>query len=272
MARVAAGTALLTTTAALVGEALFFAGVATPLVGSYGDLLPGNYARVQAGLPHPNLLASFCIFAWGVTARGSAALSPRLLGVTRAALLIAAGLTFSRGILALLLTILVARATTPGRRRAALAFALVAVVVFVTLGVRAIAVDPAQPLDARLLSATSSRWQAFASSLDTLRARPWTGVGPSASPGLKEGMPFDAHFTPLNVAATLGLPALVAFLAIPALLWRHRTRPTDLATWGALAGMGLDALGQDVEDFRHLWVLFGLAAAPRHANSLITPK
>jgi hypothetical protein len=25
--------------------------------------------------------------------------------------------------------------------------------------------------------------------------------------------------------------------------------------------MGLDALAQDVEDFRHLWILFGLADA-----------
>jgi hypothetical protein len=25
-------------------------------------------------------------------------------------------------------------------------------------------------------------------------------------------------------------------------------------------GLGLDALASDVEDFRHLWVLFGLAA------------
>ena len=31
----------------------------------------------------------------------------------------------------------------------------------------------------------------------------------------------------------------------------------------ALAGLGLDALGQDVEDFRHLWVAFGIAARRR---------
>ena len=28
-----------------------------------------------------------------------------------------------------------------------------------------------------------------------------------------------------------------------------------------LAGLGLDALVSDVEDFRHLWVAFGLAGA-----------
>ena len=49
------------------GLALFYAGVETPLVGGYGDLLPSrSYARVQAGLYHPNLLARYCIFAAAV--------------------------------------------------------------------------------------------------------------------------------------------------------------------------------------------------------------
>jgi hypothetical protein len=89
---------------------------------------------------------------------------------------------------------------------------------------------------------------------------------------LREGVPCDAHFTPLNVAATLGLPALAAFLAIPVLLWRGRVRPADLATWGGLAGIGLDALAQDVEDFRHLWVLFGLASRREKSCSSCTQK
>ncbi|MGH9938924.1 MAG: hypothetical protein ACREAM_22005, partial [Blastocatellia bacterium] len=38
-------------------------------------------------------------------------------------------------------------------------------------------------------------------------------------------------------------------------------RPSDLAIWGGLAGLGLDALAQDVEDFHHLWVMIGLASA-----------
>ena len=62
-----------------------------------------------------------------------------------------------------------------------------------------------------------------------------------------DGQPFDAHCTPLNVAATLGLPALAGFALIPFALWRSRSRPLDRATWGMLAGLALDALGQDVE-------------------------
>jgi small-conductance mechanosensitive channel len=75
------------------------------------------------------------------------------------------------------------------------------------------------------------------------------------------GQPFRAHLTPLNVAATLGLPALVALSVFVALLWRERRRPTDVAIWSGLAGLALDALAQDVEHFRHVWILLGLAAA-----------
>jgi len=265
MARVTAATMLATATAALAGQVLFWMGIATPLIGSYGDLLPGAYARAQAGLGHPNLLASYCVFAWGVLARGSGSLSPRVRRLTSAALLVTAGLTFSRGILALLLAMLVGRATSAALRRLALGFALAAATLIIFLSVLNVALDPTRPLDARIAEGPSSRGGALASSLETLMARPLTGAGPGRSPGSKDGVPFDAHFTPLNVAATLGLPALLAFLAIPWLLWRDRRRPSDLALWGALAGIGLDALAQDVEDFRHLWILFGLAAAERRA-------
>jgi hypothetical protein len=30
-----------------------------------------------------------------------------------------------------------------------------------------------------------------------------------------------------------------------------------------LAGFALESLGHDVEDFRHVWIALGLAAAPR---------
>ena len=48
------------------------------------------------------------------------------------------------------------------------------------------------------------------------------------------------HLTPLNVAATLGLPALLGLAFAVFALWCARARPTDLATWGMLAGLGLD--------------------------------
>ena len=84
--RTIAATSLLTALAALVGVVLSGFGMITPLVGTCGDLLPGPLSRAQAGFPHPNLLASYCVFAYGVVAREDSGLSPRLAPVVVAAL------------------------------------------------------------------------------------------------------------------------------------------------------------------------------------------
>ena len=103
-----------------------------------------------------------------------------------------------------------------------------------------------------------NRREAFVTSLTTLEHHPLFGIGPGALPGLNAGAPFRAHFTPLNVAATLGLPALCALIAMFVLLWPSRRRPTDVALWSALAGVCIDGLAQDIDHFRHVWVLIGL--------------
>jgi hypothetical protein len=80
---------------------------------------------------------------------------------------------------------------------------------------------------------------------------------------VNRGLPFRAHFTPLNVAATMGLPALAALVFLVVVLWRERRRPTPIATWSGLAGLAIDGLAQDIEHFRHVWVMVGLADADR---------
>jgi hypothetical protein len=65
------------------------------------------------------------------------------------------------------------------------------------------------------------------------------------------------------VAATLGIPAVGLLTLLVVVLWRGRRRPTPKATWSGLAGLGIDGLGQDIEHFRHLWVLLGIADAER---------
>jgi hypothetical protein len=259
--RTVAATALLVSVVAVAGGLLASAGVTTPLVGVYGDLLPGAYARAQAGFIHPNLLASFCVFAAGVVGREDAGLGARQRRLVTAALAVTVTLTFSRAILAFVLALVVRGADTRARRRRAALFAVLVVAAIVSLSAFNLALDPTRPLAARLLEEPSHRAQAFATATLTLRAHPWFGLGPGASPGRVDGQPFDAHCTPLNVAATLGLPALAGFALIPFALWRSRSRPLDRATWGMLAGLALDGLGQDVEDFRHLWIAFGLADA-----------
>ena len=260
--QVVAWTSLAVGAAAVAGVFLFLAGRPTPLVGSYGDLLPGAYVRAQAGLPHPNLLASYCIFASAVVAHRDASLPAALRRVTQTLLALTVMFTFSRALLGFVLAFLVRRAVTPGRRRLAAAWALTSVAVLALLVHVNVALDPTRPWELSVQAGPSSRQEAAVTAAETLASRPWFGCGPACSPGRRAGLPFDAHLTPLNVAATLGLPALAFFTALPVLLWRARSRPTDRATWGLLAGLAVDALGQDVEDFRHLWIAFGLAAAP----------
>ena len=65
----------------------------------------------------------------------------------------------------------------------------------------------------------------------------------------------------------MGIPALLVLIAFLAVIWRDRSRPTNRATWGGLAGLGVDGLGQDIEHFRHVWVLIGLAWAQSRSTT-----
>jgi small-conductance mechanosensitive channel len=61
----------------------------------------------------------------------------------------------------------------------------------------------------------------------------------------------------------MGLPALAALIFLVVVLWRERRRPTSIATWSGLIGLAIDGLAQDIEHFRHVWVMVGLADAER---------
>jgi len=256
-----AATSLTTSAAALAGVLLFHAGFPTPLVSHHGDLVPGHYARARAGLPLPNLLASYCIFALGAVSSARASLPRPLRRLTQGALALTVTLTMARGILGFAAAALFGLATTPRRTRVAWVWVAFTTLLLGGLTVWNVALDPTHPTRIHLLDEPSSRRAAAVSSFETAVGSPLVGRGPGTLPGMRSGWACDAHLTPLNIAATLGTPAALAFLAIPVLLWRDRQRPTDWALWGALVGIGLDALAQDVEDFRHVWVLFGLVGA-----------
>jgi hypothetical protein len=154
-------------------------------------------------------------------------------------------------------------ATTPARRRFAWGLGAVLVLAMIGFTVVNLTFQPLRPWELQVRPGPSVRLQSATTSLETLAAHPVVGSGLGSSPGRRGSLAFDAHLTPLNVAATLGLPALAGLAFAVLCLWRARARPTDLATWGMLAGMALDGLGQDVEDFRHVWIALGLADAGR---------
>jgi hypothetical protein len=259
-------TSLLTAVAAIVGVGLSATGRITPLVGTCGDLLPGPLTRAQAGFAHPNLLGSYCIFASGVVAWQENGLPRWLRRIVQVALTATVILAFSRALLGFALAAAIRAATTPGRRTAVKALAAVLIVAMAALTFVWVTFPVAQPWKPELRSGPSPRLEATTTSFETLGEHPLFGAGPGSSPGRRDTRPFDAHLTPLNVAATLGIPALLGFLLVPLALWRARHRPTDLALWGILAGFALDGLGQDVEDFRHLWLALGLTDADREES------
>jgi hypothetical protein len=269
-------TTLAAVAAAIAGLLLHYAGIDTALVGTYGDLSPGAYARVEAAFWHPNGFASWLVFASAVCAQPDA-LDRRLRRVVRIAFAVGVVLTFSRSILAYGLAVLIRCVRSRGLVAAA---AIVAAGIVVVLTFTHLSISPLHPLATHTLAGESPRQQAIESSLRTVREHPLTGVGPDAHPAIvnQDGAigPLDTHFTPLNIAATLGLPALAAFTAIIILLCRNR--PRDRALWSAMAGMALDALASDIEDFRHLWVLFGLcdqrsadSTSPASSDSPVPP-
>jgi hypothetical protein len=268
--RVVTVTSLLVVGAALVGLALFYADVENSLVGGYGALVAStDYVRVQAALEHPALLGSYCIFASAVIAQGKDVLPRRLGQVAQIALAVTVVLTFSRAILGFALAVLIRFADTPRRRAVAAAAALACIAAMALLSFAAISLDPSHPFDLRVSTAHEPvRSQELTAAIDTAADHPLLGTGPGSLPGEAEGYGRrQAHNTPVGVAATLGIPALLILIAFLGLIWRDRSRPTNRATWGGLAGLGLDGLGQDVEHFRHVWVLIGLAWAQSRSTT-----
>ena len=258
--------ALLTAALAALGLALFYLDVDTRLTGVYGEqfIASDAYARVRAGFSTPPLLASYCIFAAAVMAMDSD-VPRRLRRATELSTAVVVLTTLSRAIVGFFVAMAI-RAAAARRTRAATALACLAaaaaVAVIAALTVGRLHLDPTRP---STLSYTvpdpGNRREAFVTSLEALGDRPLLGEGPGALTGENRGLPFRAHFTPLNVAATAGLPALVALATALVLLWLRRSRPTDVAIWSGFAGLAIDGLAQDIDHFRHVWVLIGLAAA-----------
>lgn len=269
---VIAVTALLSALAAWVGLVLFYCGIQTELIGTYGDLVVSPwYARMQAGTTNPNMLASFCIFAAAVVAQRDVALPHWLRRIAQMALGLTVLLTFSRSILTFALAVAIRRARTRVQKALVVAAAVACLALFGVLTIGNLSLNPARPTQTHWnWNEASDRWQGLMTSYQTLVARPWFGSGVGHDPGWRAGRPYTAHFTPLNLAATLGFPALLAFLAIFLSAWRTRLRPTEIAIWSGLAGLAVDAFVEDIEDFRHLWVLLGLAVlapTPQANNS-----
>jgi hypothetical protein len=272
MVFVVAALALLTGVLAVTGLGLFYLDVHTSLLSGYGDLAASDrYARVAAGFESAPLLASFCIFASAIVAQEGTPLPRWLRLLTQIVLSLLVIATLSRGVIAFFTAMAIRNAA--GRPASVLAKRLAvgavfgAVLLMASLTVGRLHIDPSRPSTASYeIRDPGPRRQTLVSGFETLADHPLVGKGPGSLVAESSGQPFRAHFTPLDVAATTGVPALLALTAIVVVLWRDRRRPTPVATWSGLLGLGIDGLGQDIEHFRHVWVLLGVADAQRAAD------
>jgi hypothetical protein len=267
---VVTGLSLITGALALVGLALFYADVHTSLIGHYGEQFVASkrYARVAAGFESPPLLASFCIFASAIVAQERGPLPRRLRVTTQVVLSLLVLSTLSRGAIGFFAAMAIrnaaARPASAAARRLAIGAVVGGVLLMAALTVGRLHLDPTRPETISYEAPDpGNRREAFVTGMETLGDHPLLGKGPGSLVAINQYEPFRAHFTPLNVAATTGIPALLVLVALFVSLWRERRRPTPIATWSGLLGLGIDGLGQDIEHFRHVWVLVGVADAQR---------
>jgi O-antigen ligase len=259
---------------AVLALCLFYGRVPTDLVWIYGDLAPSdNYARVAAGFHSAPLLGSYCIFASAVLADRASGIPSRVRAIAQVILLVLVVVTVSRALMGFLVAAAIRFAVargTPAARNLAIGAVVVSLLVAATLTVGRLNIDPSAPTSASysvLDTSDSPRLAAVETSGETVGDRPLVGSGPGSLAGESEGAGIRAHLTPLNVAATLGLPALAALAFAIGAIWHQRRRPTNIAIWSGLAGLGIDSLSQDTEHFRHVWIMLGLADADRREDT-----
>jgi hypothetical protein len=255
-----------------VALAAFYAGHETGLLGHYGDLAPSSgYARVRAGFASAPLLSSWCIAASAVLAWPRCELPRHWRVAGQLALGVVVVATISRAVLSFAAALVIRwAANSPDRTRAVAAGGTVAAVVAV-LALLTIGNLRTSPLSYDI-SDPGPRRETAIGAWDAVREHPLTGVRPGNDPAFVHGEHLRAHLTPLNVAGTAGIPAVAALAAMGVALWRGRRRPADVAIWSGVVALMIDGLAQDVEHFRHVWVLIGLAAVASWPDREVVSK
>ena len=250
----------------LIGLLVFYLGGSTPFEEPFSGYFKESdfYTRIDAGFYGPALLGSFCIFASAVISMPEGGISRRSQTWAQVALAMLVLSTLSRAVFAFALAIVIREAMIRGTERAhrfALAATAGTLAVIVALTVIPLSASPLRPESSR--EDTNPRLATLETSAEEFADSPLLGQGPGELTAEWQGDEFRAHLTPLNVAATIGIGGLAALTALVVILWRQRRRPANPAIWSGMAGLGVDALGQDAEHFRHVWIMFGLADADR---------
>jgi hypothetical protein len=212
-----------------------------------------------AGLQRVGLLAQLCVVPLCVLFVDGTQLLSKHRRWVRALLTVVLVATCTRTLLAMALALGWHRC-----KRAWMRIALIAALLLAAL--------TAARIDPQGRGRVGLRWRIAESAWSTFRTHPLTGVGPVGNVAMVSGASlgdvpraWDAHDTPLDVAARYGLPGFALLVATALLAWRQRGRlqPMDHALALAAIATAFDSLSVELADSRHVWLLMGLLAAGR---------
>ena len=250
-----------------IGVGLDLAGFHTPMAGLGGAF--STRLRIHGPCISPNMLASLCLVPWLAL---YAPTGRRLFkSGTRYLLLLFLSctllFTLSHALLAVALGVLLLRA------RKSKPWLITGVLLLLTLDFLSMRFHWTSAELGLAPSLTPGlRWIILGQAWHNVALNPIFGSGPDSLAAVVTGFPtpdspdtgLNAHCTPLAIAVTLGLPALLAFGGFIWLALRHafaKLKPTDEFTpvlIVACFAMLFDALTSDHQHGRHFWLLLGL--------------
>ena len=242
---------------------------------TFGSLPPGRYPRIRGPFMNANMACTWLLAALAVAISSGPA-----LGLSRNQLFTLIGLggassalTASPGLAGLFAGLAMSRSRLPHSLRLyALVLAIGGLAVMAlatTLLVRSTPagwrVEPA-PRASVWESAAETAASAFplGNGLGTEPANhSWT------SPAGELQLLTDAHQAYLSILAQLGMPGLVAWLALLAIAFLRARHEDPWLAVGIVAAVVIPSLSGSFEDARHLWVLVGMAAGSVPANRYV---
>ena len=293
------GTAV-TAIASVIGAALYYAGYDTPaanfLLFRFGSLPSGGYPRVNALFTNPNMACNFLNIGAVLT---FAAWRLNWIGKLKCCLLaavtgLAVLLTISPGIGGVILSLSIwfavsdQNALSQGSRRLILVMGIFAAVLFlaaasISLDTENTDVDLVIPV-INVKVEPSVRAVVWAAAFESFVRHPVTGVGTGIDAfrvrytvlSGERQLLTEAHNVWLNVADQAGFVGLIALILFCVYLWSatqftvstdDRQYVTAALSCVFVGGFLYQGLTGSFEDARHLWVVFGLMAAPRDGGS-----
>ena len=250
---------------AVAGAIAYYTGFDSPLLNVYGQLIRDDYPRVRGIMVGANMaafvIATGFLLLWFEPALIPCIRARRVIYIIGAIALL---FTFSRTLVALAVVLAggeLWRRGAPGWMRLAWVMASLAAAAALWISIRyQVVLNPLEPWMVAVLDADGTRFAIWRDAAVSISENPIFGIGPGNR--FADGWP--AHNTWINLWAILGILPLAAFayLSTASLVAAARYRLCGVAC--ALIVALINSLHMDIEDMRHVWLLFGIAlsAAP----------